>query len=225
MIAYRDLVDVALEKDPTEKVRLAAEAFLHTTVFTGLAVTYRPRGALGHRFLFAQGYEDEALSHLRDRFVPADPMYRRAVAESTVLTWRGGHFAQGNAARTWLRPVGYRNGFSVPVHHAEMGEIGSVHANSYAPDFGDHQLDAAQAFADLLTAVLSQKFAQDKTRLTARELHVVRLVGDGASNPEIAEELCVSRRTVATHIENILRKLGARSRVGIAVEAARMGLI
>ncbi|MBK0420007.1 response regulator transcription factor [Leucobacter sp. CSA1] len=163
--------------------------------------------------------------HLRSTFVTADPMYRRVVADSAVLTWRGGQFAQGSAARMWLTPAGYRNGFSLPVLHAQLGEIGSIHANSYASDFGDQQLEAAEAFSAFLGVVLSQKAAQDGVRLTPRELHVVRLVAEGASNPEIAEQLCVSRRTVATHVENILRKLGTRSRVGIAMEGARLGLI
>ncbi len=225
MIAYRDLIDLALEKDPAEKIRLAAEAFLRTTVFAGLAVTYCPQTEAGHSFLFARGYEDAALVHLRSSFVTDDPMYRRIVANAALLTWRGGQFAQGESARTWLMPAGYRNGFSLPVLHSDLGEIGSIHANSYASDFGDHQLDAAQAFSRFLAVMLSQKATHDEVKLTPRELHVVRCISEGASNPEIAEELCVSRRTVATHVENILRKLGTRSRVGIAVEGAKRGLI
>lgn len=225
MIGYRDLIDLALETDPAEKIRLASAAFLRTTVFTGLAVTYRPRDSQEHRFLFTAGYSDDALSHLRSRFIHSDPWYRRAVADATVLTWRDSRFADGEAARQWLTPVGYRNGFSVPVHDAQKGEIGSVHANSHAAEFGDQQLDAATAFADLLAVLIPQKKAQDAARLTVRELHVVRLIAEGVSNPEIAALLGVSRRTVATHVENILRKLGTRSRVGIAVAAIRMGLI
>lgn len=225
MIAYRELVDLSLEREPTQKIRLAAEAFLRTTVFTGLAVTYSPLGDSTHDMLFARGYQDAALADLRTVFVTTDPMYRRIVTDSSLLTWRGGHFEQGPAARTWLVPAGYRNGFSAPVIHEQLGEIGSVHANSYVPDFGDQQLDAAGAFACFLSVVISQKAVQDRARLTPREQHVVRCIAKGASNPEIAEELCVSRRTVATHVENILRKLGARSRVGIAVEATRLGII
>lgn len=224
MIAYRELVDVVLEKDPTRKVHLAAETFLDTTVFTGLAVTYRQQSDPAHNFLFTQGYADDALSYLRDNYITENPMYRRAVAEASVLTWHGGQFAKGDAARWWLSPVGYQNGFSVSLEHEGLGEIGSVHANSYVPEFGDQQLDAVLAFSELLISVLSQKREQDNLRLTARELHVVRLIVTGASNPEIAKELCVSRSTVATHVENILRKLGTHSRVGIAVEATRIGL-
>jgi DNA-binding CsgD family transcriptional regulator/tetratricopeptide (TPR) repeat protein len=52
--------------------------------------------------------------------------------------------------------------------------------------------------------------------LTAAEVTVAELVAEGRSNPEIAEALAVSRRTVETHVGNALAKLQVRSRVDIA---------
>ncbi|MFC0548782.1 helix-turn-helix transcriptional regulator [Kutzneria chonburiensis] len=52
--------------------------------------------------------------------------------------------------------------------------------------------------------------------LTGAELKVAVLVADGLSNPDIAAQLFLSRRTVQTHVSHILAKLGARSRVEIA---------
>ena len=57
--------------------------------------------------------------------------------------------------------------------------------------------------------------------LTPTELTVASLVARGQSNPEIAAEMFLSRRTVQTHVSHILAKLGARSRVEIAAEAAQ----
>lgn len=57
--------------------------------------------------------------------------------------------------------------------------------------------------------------------LTPAELTVARLVADGRPNPDIAASLFVSRRTVEVHVSHILSKLGVRSRVEIAREAAR----
>ncbi|MGK5632242.1 LuxR C-terminal-related transcriptional regulator, partial [Streptomyces sp. URMC 123] len=57
--------------------------------------------------------------------------------------------------------------------------------------------------------------------LTPAELKVALLVADGRSNPEIAAELYLSRRTVQTHVSHILGKLGLRSRTEVAREAAR----
>ncbi len=56
--------------------------------------------------------------------------------------------------------------------------------------------------------------------LTPTETKVAALVGEGLSNPEIAAKLLLSRRTVATHVSHILRKLGVNSRIDIAREAA-----
>ena len=52
--------------------------------------------------------------------------------------------------------------------------------------------------------------------LTARELEVARLVVEGASNPEIAAQLFLSRKTVERHVSNALAKVGARNRTELA---------
>ncbi|MFE7418072.1 ATP-binding protein [Rhodococcus sp. NPDC057529] len=52
--------------------------------------------------------------------------------------------------------------------------------------------------------------------LTPRESEVAGLVSEGLSNREIAERLVISPRTVATHVENVLVKLGFTSRTSIA---------
>ncbi len=57
------------------------------------------------------------------------------------------------------------------------------------------------------------------TSLTARELHVLRLVSTGRTNKEIAEELGLSERTIDRHVTNILNKLDVRSRTAATVYA------
>jgi len=52
--------------------------------------------------------------------------------------------------------------------------------------------------------------------LTPRELEVAHLVGYGLSNREIAEQLSISQRTVESHVDNTLRKLGFGSRTQVA---------
>ncbi len=60
--------------------------------------------------------------------------------------------------------------------------------------------------------------------LTGREREVLRLLADGLTNREIANALYVSLRTVATHVDHILTKLGVRSRTAAVAFAVRNGL-
>jgi DNA-binding NarL/FixJ family response regulator len=57
--------------------------------------------------------------------------------------------------------------------------------------------------------------------LTATEIKIAAFVEEGLSNPEIAARLLLSRRTVATHVSHILKKLDVNSRIDIARESAR----
>ena len=61
--------------------------------------------------------------------------------------------------------------------------------------------------------------------LTPRELDVLRMMGRGASNAEIAEELFVSEATVKSHIGHIFTKLDLRDRAAAIVFAFDHGLV
>jgi predicted ATPase/DNA-binding CsgD family transcriptional regulator len=67
--------------------------------------------------------------------------------------------------------------------------------------------------------------AADRFGLSRRELEVLRLLADGRSNPEIAEALFISVRTVQTHTENIYAKLGVHARAEAVDVAHRHGLL
>jgi DNA-binding NarL/FixJ family response regulator len=62
-------------------------------------------------------------------------------------------------------------------------------------------------------------------RLTARELDVLRLVANGATNAEIADALSIGDVTVKTHIGHIFSKLGLRDRASAVVFAFDHGLV
>jgi len=60
--------------------------------------------------------------------------------------------------------------------------------------------------------------------LTERELDVLRLVAQGKSNKEIAEQLVIADMTVRAHVSNILGKLHLASRTQAALYALRQGI-
>jgi DNA-binding NarL/FixJ family response regulator len=63
------------------------------------------------------------------------------------------------------------------------------------------------------------------SNLTKREEEVLRLLAEGLSQDAIAKRLVISAKTVGTHIENILRKLGVHSRTEAVARAYRDELI
>ncbi len=71
------------------------------------------------------------------------------------------------------------------------------------------------------------KLAEGVTRvqLTPRELSTLRLIADGRSNKEIANELEISERTVKTHLGHLFAKLGVTSRTEAVKIAMRRGLV
>ncbi|MEU6374923.1 response regulator transcription factor [Streptomyces sp. NPDC046909] len=91
--------------------------------------------------------------------------------------------------------------------------------------------------APAITRRLIERFAQreearpaasrhhDLSGLTPRELEVLRLLGTGLSNAELADRLFLSQTTVKTHIGRILSKLELRDRVQAVVLAYESGLI
>lgn len=88
---------------------------------------------------------------------------------------------------------------------------------------GEIQLDPAVT-RPLITDLRSG--GDDVTSLlTSRELEVLRLVGAGKANKEIAADLVISERTARTHVSNVLRKIGVSSRTQAAVLAVREGLV
>jgi DNA-binding NarL/FixJ family response regulator len=87
---------------------------------------------------------------------------------------------------------------------------------------GELQLDAAVARRLMSTLQEPQAHFGE---LTARELDVVALIGEGKANKEIALQLGIGERTARTHVSNILRKLGLTSRTQLALWAVREQLV
>lgn len=61
--------------------------------------------------------------------------------------------------------------------------------------------------------------------LTPRELEVVKLVAQGLSNKSIAECLSFSQHAAKFHVANIAKKLGVKTRIEVALKAAKEGWV
>lgn len=84
---------------------------------------------------------------------------------------------------------------------------------------------APQVASKLLNVALDKTQKQESLQLSDREMQILKLVAQGLSNAEIAEQLFIHIKTVRTHVSNVLQKLHLRDRTQAAVHAWKTGLM
>jgi DNA-binding NarL/FixJ family response regulator len=94
-----------------------------------------------------------------------------------------------------------------------------------ADDYVVKPFDAQELVERLDRLVHRPRPTWTKHALTPRELEVLTLLSEGLAQAEIAERLEITPKTVATHIERILSKLGVRSRAQAVAIAYRDTLV
>ena len=100
----------------------------------------------------------------------------------------------------------------------------TVHGSeSSAESLNYCDVNRTQARSNTLSVMESDRKAKQHEVLTERELQVLKLLGKGCNNQEIAERLIVSVTTVKTHIGHILQKLLVSDRAKAVVEAQTPG--
>jgi len=85
-----------------------------------------------------------------------------------------------------------------------------------------------RAMASRLLKIMANggsRAANTDSELTEREIEVLRLLAQGASNPQIAEELVITVNTVKSHISHILAKLQVDNRTQAAAYAVQKGIV
>ena len=100
------------------------------------------------------------------------------------------------------------------VHQAAAGDL--VIDPSITKRLVEKIVDTKRARTEALTAL---------KRLTEREVEVLRLMGRGLTNAELATELSVSESTVKTHVARVLDKLELRDRVHAVILSYEIGLM
>jgi NarL family two-component system response regulator LiaR len=90
---------------------------------------------------------------------------------------------------------------------------------------GESSLDPAIARKLLRELNRPATSAESAETLTEREVEVVKLLAQGLSNSDIADQLIITERTVRSHVSNILAKLHVANRTQAALYAVQQGLI
>lgn len=70
-----------------------------------------------------------------------------------------------------------------------------------------------------------KKTTENSVRLTAREIEIVKLIGEGMTNQQMADRLFISQRTVETHRANLMKKVGVKNAIELVRKVERLGLI
>jgi DNA-binding NarL/FixJ family response regulator len=114
----------------------------------------------------------------------------------------------------------------------ERGEGGSRNSSQQAePGAGvsgtaaDGAVHAPEAAGEEGEGAGVKDEAERMESLTPREVEVLTLFSQGQTNPQIAQNLMVSRGTVKIHVQHIISKLGVSDRTQTAVRAIEAGLI
>jgi DNA-binding NarL/FixJ family response regulator len=76
-----------------------------------------------------------------------------------------------------------------------------------------------------MNSISIESEATVRGKLSRREMEVLVLIKDGQRNPEIADVLGLSTKTIENHVRSILQKLGAKNRTEAVVIALKKSLI
>ena len=216
---------LSVEADRAEQARAARDtATLADATAAGWALLERvradaeqaPRAGLAHDV------------HVRGRLAKAEAEWTRLQGRSDPARWQAAveAFSYGNvyavARCQWRLAEALAGGGD-----RERATAAARAAHATATRLGSAPLrEALEALArrgrlDLGVVLPAQRTLAG---LTPRELEVLRLLVEGRSNRQIAEQLFISAKTASVHVTNLLSKLGVHSRLEAAALARRLGL-
>jgi DNA-binding CsgD family transcriptional regulator len=190
-------------------------------------LTYIDKATGSHRVLANEGYRDSTASYLvSDSFIESDPGFRTVSANpERLMSWDDfPQYRDTFSPREVYNPAGFYEGISMILTDPRGRTVGTLHLSTPEPVFSKQWKSMMVALRPVVTEMAEMANERSGLDLTIRELEILKHIVSGKSNPKIAEELFLSRRTVSTHVEHILRKLGASNRVDAVVHALRLGM-
>jgi DNA-binding CsgD family transcriptional regulator len=216
---------LSVEADRAEQARAAGDdATLANATRVGRTLLERVRSE-------AQRAHGSPLAHdvhVRGRQAKAEAEWTRLQGHSDPVRWQAAvdAFSYGNiyaVARCQWRLAEALAGAGDRVRAAAVARA----AHGTATRLGAATLRAAlEALARRghLDIGAGRPARRSLAGLTPRELEVLRLLVEGRSNRQIAEQLFISGKTASVHVTNLLAKLGVHSRLEAAAMARRLGL-
>jgi DNA-binding NarL/FixJ family response regulator/tetratricopeptide (TPR) repeat protein len=216
---------LSVEADRAERARAARDdATLADATAAGRALLERVRSDAEQEHGTHLAHD----VHVRGRHAKAEAEWTRLQGHSDPARWQAAvdAFSYGNvyamARCQWrlaeaLAGAGDRERAATAARaaHATATRLGA------APLRAALEALARRAHLDIGVGLPAQR---SLAGLTPRELEVLRLLVEGRSNRQIAEELFISGKTASVHVTNLLAKLGVHSRLEAAAMARRLGV-
>src|SRR5918995_5408389 len=135
------------------------------------------------------------------------------------------HLPGGPSGYELRRALHERFGPDVPVLFVAGERTESLESVDASPIYGSDYLTTPFAPDELVARVRALVRAVLSVDLTPREREILVLLAEGLTQERIARALVISPRTVATHIDRVLGKLGVHSRAEAVAVAYRSGLV
>lgn len=189
-------------------------------------LAYKAPKTKGFNLVKQVGYSDGVAEYLSSD-IQSLPEFTKQFSDYTRITdWVDvPEFPESYSGSKVLRPEGFTNGFMMVLHDGAGEIVGMCQANMERPEFSARSRCMVETVRPLFTKYVTRMRARAKARLTPREQEILALLRGGLSNTEISERLFLSPRTVSTHVERVLRKLGVANRVAAAVHATELELV
>jgi DNA-binding NarL/FixJ family response regulator len=216
---------LSVEADRAEQARAAGDAAtLADATAAGRALLERVRAAVEQ----AHGTHLAHDVHVRGRHAKAEAEWTRLQGHSDPARWRAAVEALSHGHAYAMARCQWRLAEALlGAGDREEATAAARAAYETATGLGAAPLQSAlEALArrgrlDLGAGLPAQR---GLAGLTPRELEVLRLLVEGRSNRQIAEQLFISTKTASVHVTNLTAKLGVHSRLEAAAMARRLGL-
>ena len=211
------------------------DAIAPPEVRDAIVATVRSHWGLGSRVL-ADIFLGDAGAQERERFARLQRASASAETAAALLeqVYRFDVRAELERVRAPAQVVHRRADRAIPYEQGRALAAGipgatlvPLEGSAHLPWAGDAQSVAGALRAFLVPDAEPERLAGEPAAvlLSRREREVLRLVANGLSEREIAEQLVLSQHTVHRHVANIRHKLGRGSRAAAVAEATRLGLI